>query len=53
MQVTLDPPALLVAGATADLPDGVARAAAALDAGAAASVLERLVAFTTARAEAP
>jgi anthranilate phosphoribosyltransferase len=45
--------ALLVAGATADLPDGVARAAAALDAGAAASVLERLVAFTMARAEAP
>jgi anthranilate phosphoribosyltransferase len=38
--------ALVVAGAAADLETGVKRAAAAIDSGAAAAVLERLVAFT-------
>jgi anthranilate phosphoribosyltransferase len=38
--------ALVVAGAAPDLAGGAARAAAALDSGAAARVLDRLVAFT-------
>jgi anthranilate phosphoribosyltransferase len=39
--------AIYVGGLAADLGDGVARAAAAIDSGAAANVLERLVAATT------
>jgi anthranilate phosphoribosyltransferase len=42
--------ALVVAGAAADLREGTARAAAAIDGGAAARLLARLVAFTTAHA---
>jgi anthranilate phosphoribosyltransferase len=38
--------ALVVAGTAADLADGVRRAQAALDSGAAATVLDRLVRFT-------
>ena len=38
--------ALVVAGAAADLREGAERAGAAIDAGAAPGVLERLVAFT-------
>ena len=38
--------ALVVAGVAADLRDGAARAAAAIDGGAAAALLDRLVAFT-------
>ncbi len=41
--------ALVVAGAADDLRDGAARAAVAIDDGAAANVLARLVEFTTAR----
>jgi anthranilate phosphoribosyltransferase len=44
--------ALVVAGAAADLPDGVRLAAAAIDRGAAASLLARLVDFTGAHAGA-
>jgi anthranilate phosphoribosyltransferase len=40
--------ALVVADAAADLPSGVARAAAAIDDGRAAALLERLVGFTAA-----
>lgn len=40
--------ALVVAGVVADLAAGVARAAAAIDSGAARAVLERLIAFTAA-----
>jgi anthranilate phosphoribosyltransferase len=40
--------ALVVAGVVADLGAGVARAAAAIDSGAARAVLEQLVAFTAA-----
>jgi anthranilate phosphoribosyltransferase len=43
--------ALVVAGVASDLRDGVARAAKAIDAGAARALLGRLVAFTTAAAE--
>jgi len=42
--------ALVVAGAAPDLREGAARAAAAIDAGAAARLLERLVAFTASHA---
>jgi anthranilate phosphoribosyltransferase len=42
--------ALVVAGVAPDLRDGAARAAAAIDGGAAAAVLDRLVAFTVAHA---
>ena len=38
--------ALVVAGVASDLRDGAARAAAAIDGGAAAALLDRLVAFT-------
>jgi len=38
--------ALVVAGSAADLAEGVRRAQAALDSGAAAAVLDRLVRFT-------
>jgi anthranilate phosphoribosyltransferase len=41
--------ALVVAGVADDLREGAARAATAIDAGAAADVLARLVAFTTAQ----
>jgi anthranilate phosphoribosyltransferase len=44
--------ALVVAGVAADLRDGAARAARAIDGGAAAALLERLVAFTQARGRA-
>jgi anthranilate phosphoribosyltransferase len=42
--------ALVVAGLAADLREGAAAAAASIDSGRAAAVLERLVAFTTAQA---
>jgi anthranilate phosphoribosyltransferase len=42
--------ALVVGGVAADLRDGAARAAAAIDSGAAAGLLARLVDFTTRRA---
>lgn len=42
--------ALVVAGAAGDLPDGVARAAAAVDGGAARGALDRLVAVSNGRA---
>jgi len=41
----------VVAGRAADLREGAAFAAAAIDRGRASALLERLVAFTTARAE--
>ena len=37
---------LLIAGEVADVPEGVARSAEAIDSGAAAAVLERLVAVS-------
>src|SRR5438094_831943 len=43
--------ALVVAGRAADLREGAAFAAAAIDRGRASALLERLVAFTTARAD--
>jgi anthranilate phosphoribosyltransferase len=43
--------ALVVAGTSADLPDGLARAAASIDEGRARGTLERLCAFTQAAAE--
>ena len=44
--------ALVVAGVAADLRDGAARAAAAIDGGAAAALLDRVVAFTAGHAAA-
>ena len=43
--------ALVVAGRAADLREGTALAAAAIDQGRASALLERLVAFTTTHAE--